>query len=89
MGKLITLNEWCERHYSKDSLPKIQTLQRWARAGKIYPAPEKHGREYRVSEDAIYINPKDYKLSRRIIAERKGFNSDLVRRIINGKDDKV
>ncbi|MBA5202231.1 excisionase [Pectobacterium brasiliense] len=89
MGKLITLNEWGKRHYSNDSLPTIQTLQRWARAGKIYPAPEIQGREYRVHEDAVYINPKDYKLSRRIIAERKGFNSDLVRRIINGKDDKV
>lgn len=89
MGKLITLNEWRYLRYSKDSLPTIQTLQRWARAGKIYPTPEKHGREYRVSEDAVFINPKDYKLSRRIIAERKGFNSDLVRRIINGKDDKV
>ncbi|MGQ5289771.1 excisionase [Pectobacterium actinidiae] len=88
MGKLITLNEWCDRNYSGKQ-PTIQTLQRWARAGKIYPAPEKHGREYRVSEDAVFVNPKDYKLSRRIIAERKGFNSDLVRRIINGKDDKV
>ncbi|MCG8155165.1 excisionase [Brenneria goodwinii] len=89
MGKLITLNEWCERHYSGNP-PTIQTLQRWARAGKIYPAPEKHGREYRVREDAVFINPKDYKLSLRIIAENKGFNSDLVRKIINGKkDDKV
>lgn len=88
MGKLITLNEWCDRNYSGNQ-PTIQTLQRWARAGKIYPAPEKHGREYRVSEDAVFINPKDYKLSRRIIAEKKGFNSDLVRKIINGKDDKV
>ncbi|MEL4885675.1 excisionase [Pectobacterium betavasculorum] len=88
MGKLITLNEWCERNYSGNQ-PTIQTLQRWARAGKIYPAPEKHGREYRVNEDAVFINPKDYKLSRRIIAGSKGFNSELVRKIINGTDSKV
>ncbi|QHP80681.1 excisionase [Pectobacterium odoriferum] len=85
MGKLITLNEWRERRYSKDSLPTIQTVQRWARAGKIYPTPEIQGREYRVSEDAVFINPKDYKLSRRIIAESNGFNSELVRKIIDGK----
>lgn len=84
MAKLITLTEWCEQHY-KDKLPTIQTLQRWARAGKIYPAPEKHGREYRVREDAVYINPNDYQTSRKILAQQNGFNSDLVRKIIHGK----
>ncbi|UMB78834.1 excisionase [Dickeya fangzhongdai] len=89
MGKLITLTEWCEHNYSGNK-PTIQTLQRWARAGKIYPAPEKHGREYRVHEDAVFINPKNYSLSRQIISEQKGFNSELVRKIIHGKKaDKV
>ncbi|MBW5814441.1 excisionase [Yersinia kristensenii] len=65
MAKLLTLEEWCDETY-KTNKPKIQTLQRWARNGNIYPAPEKHGKRYRVKPNAIYIDPKDFNLGKKI-----------------------
>ena len=65
MAKLLTLEEWCDDNY-KSNKPSIQTLWRWARNGYIYPAPEKHGRQYRVQPNAIYINPKDVRLGKKI-----------------------
>ncbi|MFC0225638.1 excisionase [Serratia aquatilis] len=66
MAKFLTLEEWCNETYSVETRPSIQTLQRWARNGNIYPAPEKHGRRYRVKPDAIYINPNDLALGKKI-----------------------
>ena len=63
--KLLTLEEWCDLKY-KAHKPTLQTLQRWARAGKIYPAAEKHGRQYRVMPDAIYLNPTDIHVGKKI-----------------------
>jgi predicted site-specific integrase-resolvase len=60
--KFLTLEEWIKTIYSSD-YPSLQTLQRWARNGNIYPAPEKHGKQYRVREDAIYIDPLNYSQS--------------------------
>ncbi|WP_419235842.1 excisionase [Serratia fonticola] len=57
--KLLTLEEWIKTIYSSD-YPSLQTLQRWARNGNIYPPPEKLGKQYRVREDAIYIDPLNY-----------------------------
>ncbi|MEI7375629.1 excisionase [Dickeya chrysanthemi] len=82
MTKLLTLEEWRERKYS-DKPPTIQTLQRWARAGKIYPAPEKHGREYRVNEDAIYINPKSFSLAKKMVQDNPAL-SPLMEKVIHG-----
>ncbi|HEC1651069.1 TPA: excisionase [Yersinia enterocolitica] len=65
MAKLLTLEEWCDEIYKTDK-PTIQTLQRWARNGNIYPAPEKHGKQYRVKPNAIYIDPKDFNLGKKI-----------------------
>lgn len=59
--KFLTLEEWSKKNYASD-YPSIQTLQRWARNGNFYPAAEKHGRSYRVKEDAIYINPRIFTL---------------------------
>lgn len=33
----------------------MDTLRRWCRTGKIYPAPKKHGRTYFVEETAEYV----------------------------------
>lgn len=55
MAKFLTLEEWSSETY-EGKQPTLQTLQRWARNGNIYPAPEKHGREYRVRPDACYIS---------------------------------
>ncbi|WP_099062460.1 excisionase [Serratia sp. BW106] len=87
MTKLLTLEQWSHKIYTSD-FPTKQTLQRWARGGNIYPAPEKHGRVYRVREDAIYINPKDYRLSKKIAADNNMKLSPLMERLLNGKQAK-
>ncbi|QCG95028.1 excisionase [Azospirillum sp. TSA2s] len=53
--KLLTLEEWANANYA--SPPGIKTLQRWARERKIYPPPEKHGKEYKVQPGARYLDP--------------------------------
>lgn len=85
--KFLTLEEWSHKVYSSD-FPTKQTLQRWARAGYIYPAPEKHGRVYRVREDAIYINPKNYRLSKQIVADSGMKLPPLMERLLNGNGTK-
>lgn len=54
--KKITLEEWVLATYG-DKRPSILTVRRWCREGRIWPAPEKHGRAYYVRTDARYINP--------------------------------
>lgn len=55
--QLITLEAWLERHYAEPR-PSIYTARRWAKRGHITPRPQKHGRSYRVREDAVYRNPE-------------------------------
>ena len=50
--KLIPITTWAERTY--DPPPSIHTLRKWAREGRISPAAQLAGREYRVMEDAVY-----------------------------------
>ncbi|MDA5483090.1 excisionase [Yersinia intermedia] len=83
MTKLLTLEEWAEETY-RSKQPTPQALQRWARGGNIYPAPEKHGREYRVQPGAIYIQPKSYRLAKKIIKASPDVNSPLIERINHG-----
>lgn len=54
---LTTLEDWASHKYG-DKAPSIFTLRRWARDGKIYPQPEKHGRTYFVAPNAQYV--RDY-----------------------------
>ena len=56
MSELLTLSEWDKLVYKNNS-HSLNTLRRWARDGYIYPAPQKHGREYLVEKSAIYRNP--------------------------------
>ncbi|EOW7153643.1 TPA: excisionase [Yersinia enterocolitica] len=84
MNKLLTLEEWADETYC-GRRPTLQTLQRWARNGNIYPAPEKHGREYRVQSGAIYIQPKSYKMAKEMLLSSRSTNSSLIERIIHGK----
>ncbi|MBM1296102.1 excisionase [Serratia nematodiphila] len=63
MTKLLTLEKWSEKIYESKQ-PSIKTLRRCARSGNIYPAPENHGREYRVKPSAIYIQSKSFNLAR-------------------------
>ncbi|CND61650.1 excisionase [Yersinia intermedia] len=83
MTKLLTLEEWAEETY-RSKQPTSQTLQRWARGGNIYPAPEKHGREYRVQPGAIYIQPKSYRLAKEILKTSPSTSSSLIERINHG-----
>ena len=87
MTKLLTLEEWAEETY-RSKQPTPQTLQRWARGGNIYPAPEKYGREYRVQPGAIYIQPKSYRLAKEILKTSSSTSSSLIERIIHDKEAK-
>ncbi len=54
----ILLTTWAARRFP-DKPPSIHTLRRWVREQKIYPRPVKTGREYRVAENAVYVNWND------------------------------
>ncbi|ORJ20050.1 excisionase [Rouxiella silvae] len=84
MSKWLTLEEWRDLKY-KEYKPTVQTLQRWARDGKIYPAPEKHGRQYVVRTDAIYVNPTDVKTGEKIkeAQSNKPAKSAFMQKVIN------
>lgn len=58
--KLITLEDWARAKYGERA-PFIGTLRRWARDGKIFPAPQKHGRSYFLPATARYVD--DYNTS--------------------------
>lgn len=49
----LPLTDWAARQYAKP--PTLATLRRWVREGKIYPAPELHGRAYVVEPEARYL----------------------------------
>jgi predicted site-specific integrase-resolvase len=58
--KKLTLKEWNSR------LPRPrseETVRRWVRAGKIYPAPVLDGREYLFDENAVRIDPQNPRAS--------------------------
>ena len=52
--RLLQLEVWAQNIYG-DQRPEINTLRRWARDGKITPAPQKHGRQYFVVPDAVLV----------------------------------
>ena len=51
---LITLKEWNARQPRPRNL---ETVRRWVRQSKIYPAPKKDGVEYLFQETAIKVEP--------------------------------
>lgn len=53
--KLISLEHWLQAIYGEDA-PTIDTARRWCRDGRIYPAPQKHGRSYFIAPDARYTD---------------------------------
>ena len=63
MAKLLTLQEWAADTYSRP--PSLSTLRRWVREGRIYPCPELHGREYKLSPDSVYVDPRKSKMKRK------------------------
>lgn len=68
--RLIRLEDWATAIYG-DAAPKLGTLRRWAREGRITPAPVKHGRAYFVPAMARYVPPGEiYNRPRRGAARR-------------------
>jgi hypothetical protein len=55
--KEITLQKWAEGKFAAP--PCRETLRRWVRKARIYPAPRKVGRDYMVKPSAEYIDPSD------------------------------
>lgn len=53
----MTLRNWARFTYGVES-PSVHTLRAWARQGRIWPAPMRHGRSYYVEQDATYVDPK-------------------------------
>lgn len=53
----VTLRAWADKQW--DPPPSVHTLRRWTREGRIFPWPEKRGREYFVDPDARYIEKDD------------------------------
>ncbi|WP_413722657.1 excisionase [Sodalis sp. RH24] len=84
MAKLLNLQEWANEVYSTP--PSLSTLRRWVREGRIYPAPELHGKEYRIIPGAIYVDPKK-KALKRIAPRQKRTSSTgtLLEKIENGE----
>jgi len=76
-AKLLNLQEWASRVY--ETPPSLSTLRRWAREGRIYPAPEIHGKEYKVIPDAIYVSPS--KKNQRLNTARRGDDNRPMRLI--------
>jgi len=64
----LSLEKWAEANF--DPVPTLNTLRRWAREAKIFPAPVNHGRSYYVEPDAQYIEPGT--LAGRIARDRHG-----------------
>lgn len=54
--QLVTLEEWAGDHFRTP--PSTNTLRKWAREGRIAPAPVKHGRSYYVEPTAQYSEPE-------------------------------
>ncbi|MDD5393154.1 MAG: excisionase [Thiothrix sp.] len=55
MKKLVLLETWAKMRYP-DLTPTIRTLRRWVKEGRIQPQPIKHGKYFRVREDAVYFD---------------------------------
>lgn len=52
--KLVPLRDWAISMFGEDNLPHVHTLRNWVNNGKISPRPQKIGRGYFVSPNAVY-----------------------------------
>ena len=58
----LTLLEWCAEAYpGKTNIANAPAL---GEERQLYPAAEKHGREYRLAPGTIYIDPSDLQLGK-------------------------
>lgn len=52
-AKLVPISAWAASRY--DPPPSAWVLRKWCRAGEIFPAPERVGKEWYVAENARRI----------------------------------
>ncbi|WP_241277017.1 excisionase [Enterobacter bugandensis] len=83
MAKLLNLQEWAAEVYTTP--PSLSTLRRWTREGRIYPAPELHGKEYKVQPDAIYVDPRKKNLRAKPKHTKLPSGGTLLERLTHGK----
>lgn len=53
MAKLMKLKKWWSLNY--EAPYEAKTVRKWAKEGKLVPAPIKHGRPYYIRGDARHI----------------------------------
>ncbi|MCK6740912.1 excisionase [Enterobacter cloacae] len=83
MAKLLNLQEWAAEVYTTP--PSLSTLRRWTREGRIYPAPELHGKEYKVQPDAIYVDPRKKNLRAKPKYTKLPSGGTLLERLTHGE----
>lgn len=83
MSKLLNLMEWASETYSTP--PSLSTLRRWAREGRIYPAPELHGKEYKLHPDSVYVNPRKHVRKPNLRAVSIGGGNTLLEKLKRGE----
>lgn len=83
MAKLLNLQEWAGEVYTTP--PSLSTLRRWTREGRIYPAPELHGKEYKVQPDAIYVDPRKKNLRAKPKHTKLPSGGTLLERLTHGE----
>ena len=83
MAKLLNLQEWAAE--VSTTPPSLSTLRRWAREGRIYPAPELHGKEYKVQPDAIYVDPRKKNLRAKPKHTKLPSGGTLLERLTHGE----
>jgi hypothetical protein len=77
---MITLERWAALTYG-EAAPHTNTLRRWAREARIYPVPQKHGRQYYVQPDARYMTSAVSTQAGQLLARiEKGLAPPRVRR---------
>ena len=68
--KRISLSDWNNLYFAK---PKSKrSLYRYIRDGRLYPAPEKVGRDYEIEPWAILINENIIKEPRMLMEKLNG-----------------
>ena len=83
MAKLLNLQEWAAEVYTTP--PSLSTLRRWTREGRIYLAPELHGKEYKVQPDAIYVDPRKKNLRAKPKHTKLPSGGTLLERLTHGE----
>ena len=83
MAKLLNLQEWAAEVYTTP--PSLSTLRRWTREGRIYPAPELHGKEYKVQPNAIYVDPRNKNLRAKPKHTKLPSGGTLLERLTHGE----